>query len=99
MDRRITLRNPSISRDSAGAAIETFSDFATIWAQFVPLENSETNDALALRTDGKAEFRTRYLAGVTPQMQLVSGGVTWRIIGVQELGRHVGLSILVERFV
>ncbi len=72
--QRITIQQPTVSRDSFGAEVPAWSTLATVWAQVVTTGGAETIDAaqnaVATLTH---EITIRWRDDVQPTMQVAWG--------------------------
>lgn len=88
LDRRITLQNPSSSKDAFGEAVRTYSTLATVWAMIeyrgVPKEDEESEK---LTSSNKVRFTIRYRSDVTAKTKVSYDSKTYEVEGVSEMGR------------
>jgi SPP1 family predicted phage head-tail adaptor len=96
LDRRITLEQPTETRDSYGEAVPVWAELATVFAEYEPLQGREQVEAQGINADLSARFRIRYRPDVVPttKMRIVYDGQTYGIEAVTEAGR--GRRRLVE---
>lgn len=95
LDRRIVIQQRTDTRDAAGEPIPTWSVLDTVWAALEPLQGQELIEAQETNAKRKARFRIRYRTDVTEKMRVVWDGETWDINAISEIGRRVGLELLV----
>ena len=93
MDRRITIQVYSYETDGIGGIIESWTDFAEVWAQVTQQSGREFFGAGAIQSERKVVFRLRWLDGITVLHRVVFGGREYNIHEVRELGRHEGLEL------
>lgn len=94
---RLRLEAPSYMADEGGGATVTWNPVATLWAEVIPLSGREELRADGLQTVAKFEVRTRYRAGISPEMRFVFGGRVLEIQAVRDIeGRRRWLSCLCE---
>lgn len=69
---RVTIQQQSITRDSYGAEVITWSDVATVWASVLPGASGERFIAGAVQEQAEITHtvRIRYRTGITPKMRL-----------------------------
>lgn len=79
---RVTLQSVSQSRGVNGEVIDSWSDYATVWADFHPLSGKEYIAAGAQRGQVMARVTIRYDASVTETMRLTFDGSTYAIHAV-----------------
>lgn len=80
----VTIQQATRTADSAGGFTETWSTFAAVYASVEPLLGRTKWMAEQAMSEVTAKVRIRYLAGVTPGMQLVHGSTTYHIISVAD---------------
>lgn len=82
LNRRVTIQQKLVTRDSYGGESITWTDVATVWAAVLPLRGREY---VALR-DAGAELTTRFVirhrSSVTPAMRIVHGDAIYDIVEV-----------------
>lgn len=96
LDRRIVIEYATTVRDAVGQEIETWADFASVWASRNDVRGTERFSAeqpFAART---ARYRLRYVAGITEEMRIVDDGVTYDIIGIADNGRQGWVELTAE---
>ena len=93
LDRLITIGEFTSVQDSYGQEIETWPEFATVWAEKIDIKARERFAAQQDIAEETTRFRIRWLAGVTPKMRIQHDGKTYDIEGIAELGRRAGLEI------
>lgn len=96
LDREVTLRRATVTKDEYNADVETWADLVTVWGSKKDISDGERIAAAATGASITTRFRIRYsadVAGVTPEDQLVCEGRTYNITGVKEVGRREGLEI------
>ena len=96
MDRLITIGEFTSVQDSYGQETETWTEFATVWAEKIDIKARERFAAQQDIAEETTRFRIRWLAGLTPKMRIVHDGKVYNITGIAELGRRGGLEITTE---
>ena len=103
LDRRIRIEQPTVTRNSLGDAVATWSTLAEVWAEKVNLTGRELYAAQQVVPEAQLKFRIRWRSDFTPnrdeKMRLVDlrDEVTYGIQHIAELGRQDGFEILVRR--
>jgi len=82
LDRYITIRRNTPTRDSLGEAIDAWSEFACCFAQRLPRSGREFFQASKVVNESRVYFLTRHVEGISPQMQVVDGSKTYEITDV-----------------
>ena len=92
---RITIQQKMTTTDSEGIPIETWTDFATVWAAVEPTTGKEFWEAQAINQENTVRFRIRYLNGIRPYMQVIYKGRTFRITAIMDAKeRHREMQIM-----
>lgn len=93
MRNKITILQKSISYDSFGTPVESWSNaFSDIWASKESLLGNEFYNASATQSKVEVKFRTYHFNGVTNQMRILCDGETFEIlsaINVKSLNREL----------
>ncbi len=82
LNKRITIQSQSASYDAAGQQVDTWTTFATVWANIRHKSGTETIKADVLTSTVKASMRIRYLTGVNAGMRVVYQNTVYRIEAV-----------------
>ena len=76
---RLTIQVKNLTRDSAGQQTHSWTDFKTVWGSVEPLSGRE----FEAQDQGKAETKTRiivrYVEGITTEMRVLFGQLTYNI--------------------
>ena len=94
LDRRITIEVNAPTRSASGAAVDSWSAFATVWAKRRDVGGREIRAGAEFVGEIDAVFTVRWLAGVTDAMRVDDDGTLFDIKWPRELGRRSGLEIL-----
>lgn len=94
LDRRITIESRVVTQSGTGAAGETWTTFATVWAGKRDLSGREYFEARQDQAEVTTEFTIRYLAGLKREMRILLDGDTYDIRHVAEIGRRAGQKVL-----
>jgi SPP1 family predicted phage head-tail adaptor len=100
LDTRITLQEPTTSRDDFGQSTQTFAGVASVWAQRRDISAKETTESDQRVASTRTEWTIRWRSDVreTWRVVLKTGRTdTWEIVGILELGRREGLRLICER--
>jgi SPP1 family predicted phage head-tail adaptor len=82
LNKRITIQSQSSTFDAAGQQVESWSTFATVWANIKHLSGIETIKSDAMASTVKASIRIRYIPGINAGMQVIYQNLTYRIEAV-----------------
>ena len=97
LDRRITLQTLTISRDSYGAAIESWSTLDTVWAGVLPLKGEEYFAAAQIVAEEQLKFRIRHRTDLTEKVRVLYESQAYDVQHIAEIGRRQGLELLGKR--
>jgi SPP1 family predicted phage head-tail adaptor len=67
---RITIQQRTLVQDSYGQPIESWADFATVWAEIRSLSGRESLVASAVQGVTNYEINIRFKAGITQSMRV-----------------------------
>lgn len=97
LDRKITFRQATQTTSGFGDNIETFTDFATVWAsrKIATLDERYLSNKLAI-TEAYI-YVTRYVEGVDTNMILVDNDIEYNIVAVDDVHRRTYLEVRVTR--
>lgn len=70
---RVTIQSATKSQDATGAIVNTWAEFATVWASIEPLSGREFFAANQVQSNVSTRIRIRYLANVTAAMRVKNG--------------------------
>lgn len=82
LNRRITISEKEVVRDSLGGETITWTEVCTVWAAVLPIRGREY---VAIRDAGAeltARFLIHYRAGITPAMRITHGMQHYEIVDV-----------------
>ena len=92
---RITLEQNTPTANSMGEMVDTYSDFATVWAAIEPLTGTRLFQAQSANSLVTGVVRIRYLPGVLPTMRIRFGVRYFLILSVIDVNMdHVELHLL-----
>lgn len=94
MDRRIVIQSVSESRDAMGGVTQSWSTFATVWAERKDLTGREYFTAgQSERAEIESIWRIRYLSGLTNKHRFTHGGETYDIESIAVIGRNEAMEL------
>lgn len=94
LDRRITLKNPSISTDSYGEAVRTYSTLSDVWAKVEYMTSDEKEENERLTNITKVRFTIRYRSDVDAKTKIEWHSDTYEIDGILPVGREKFLQLI-----
>lgn len=92
--QRVTIQEKDVTRDTHGAEEITWTDLATVWAAVEPLTGREWIEGRQETAGVSTRIRIRYRSGITPEMRVSFGDITFNILSVihvQERERELHL--------
>ena len=93
--RRVTIQSPIETQGSTGEMVVAWSEFAVVAASVEPLRGREFWAAKEQQAEVTTRIRIRYLAGVTPKMQVLDGTTVYLINAVIDPEmRHVQMDLM-----
>ena len=93
MDRVCVISSRTLAPNSYGEQIETFTNFATVWAEKVELSGQEQLLAQQVTAEVMRIFRIRWRSDVTATCRLLVEGISYGILYIAELGRRERLEL------
>lgn len=83
---RVTIQSKSVTRDSYGAEVVSWSNVATEWMQVEPLSGRERVAMRQAQSEITTRFRCRYRTGITTAHRLMVGSQPYNITEVIDTG-------------
>jgi len=94
LDRRITIQQNTVSAGSEyGEPQDSWTTFATVWADVVPMVGRELAQAQQISGEVTTKFIIRWLSGVQDNMRISYNSQYYDIFRVHELNRREGVEI------
>lgn len=96
LDRLVTLLAPGAVVDDYNERVPTWVEHATVYASFRPAWATERLAAAEIGAEVGVIFEVRYsseTAMVDPKYRLSFDGLTYDIVGVEQIGRREGFRI------
>ena len=94
MDKRVTLRRPSTTRNEFGESVEVFVDVAQTFARLIQSKAGAETLAVDQHTARQpAIFEIRFRSDVGPKWRLVYRGREYDIEDAGEIGRREGIRL------
>lgn len=93
----ITIQQPAESQDSNLELITTWTTFATVWAEILPLIGREYWSSRQTVSEVTGKIRMRYISGLTTKMRITDGSKTYDTEAVIDIeNRHAEIVLLVK---
>lgn len=96
LDRPITIQQRGLSSDTDGAPVEGWTTWYDTFAKVNHLSSAEILATRGFHSIRIARFDIRNIGTPLETMQILYESQTWRIIGIAEIDRGWGWSILAE---
>lgn len=98
LDRRVTIRRATTTRDGYGQQINAWADAGSVWAKVDWVNDGEKWRAGELGVDLAARVTVRYSPGlVARQDRIAIDGEDYEVAGIKQIGRRQWLEITVTR--
>lgn len=95
MNRRITIRSKTVTKDTEGITQNVWSTVATVWAWVEPLRGKEYFEAAATNAENTVRFHIRYMSGLTSKMQVLYESRLFNINSVIDIDeRHREMQLI-----
>ena len=85
MRNRITIQQTTQTQDTDGSVIDTWSTFASPYAEIVPISGSEDYIAQGITASVVYRVTCRYISGVVPKMRISYGDRVLLIYSVRNI--------------
>ena len=95
LDQRIEIQSQTLTKDSYGQDIPTWTTFATVWADVIPLEGDERYVALRKTENVLYRVKLRNLPNLTIDMRVLYEAKYYDIKSIQRLGRKEGHQLFI----
>lgn len=94
LDKRVTIQEPRINRNSLGEPETTWTTVATVWASVEPLQGREFWSQQQVQSEITTRIRIRHLPGVTAKSRILYSDLIYNIrsmISPRERGEELQL--------
>jgi len=92
----VIQQNVPTEKDSYGAEVDNWTDYATVWASIEPARGREFWESQQVNAEVTGKIRIRYLGGITPKMRVKHGNRIFDIVSVinpEERNRELQLMV------
>lgn len=96
LDRQIIVQQVTLTANSYGEPVESWANYATVWARVNQLGSTERFRSDAVLKARVSRFLIRYLEGLTHEMRISYDSQVWQIIGINVIGRNEAIEISAE---
>jgi SPP1 family predicted phage head-tail adaptor len=97
LDRRIVIKTPTVTQDSHGGKVTTWTTLATVYASVTHLKGREHLVGGQFTPEAEVKFRLRYRSDFDESAQITHDGVAYDILHIAEIGRRRGLEVLAKK--
>ena len=80
---RVVVESVTRTMDAMSQPVETWSIYATLWANIQPLMGRDFIAAQAANSEVTAKIETRYKSGIAPTMRIRHDTVIYKILGIE----------------
>ena len=95
---RITLQQRSVSVETGGFSVPTWSTIAEVWAKWTNVHGTEAWAALTAQAEGAATVLIRYRDDVDTTCSVLLGDMRYEIVSMDNISqRGVSLELKVKR--
>lgn len=95
--KRIAIKKSTQTQNSFGEKIYTWTNFAIVWAEVVPVTGREFFESNQFIQESTIKFRIRYRNDFNESAQISYDGATYDIIYIAEIGNKDGIEILAKK--
>jgi len=97
---KVTIQQPSATKDGYGALVENWSDVKTVNASVEPLSGRELFAAQQVHSETTTRIKMRYRAGITSKMRVVYGTRIYDILApIDPEERHRYLLLMCRELI
>lgn len=82
LNRRITIQENTPEQNDIGEWVDSWSDWATVWAAIEPASGKLFYESKQLDSKVDGRIRIRYIEGLEPTMQIVFEGRILNIVAL-----------------
>jgi len=79
---KVLIEKPAETINSLGEITTSWTTFATVWAEIIPLSGKEYWSSRQVNSEVTGKIRIRYLPGITPKMRVKFGSRIFNIEAV-----------------
>jgi SPP1 family predicted phage head-tail adaptor len=96
LDRRITIQQPTPGAGLHGEPTETWSDFATVWANAYAGPGKEFVAARQINAEVSMQFQIHWISDLSTTMRIFYDGKYFDIVDIAEVGRRERINIFAK---
>ncbi len=97
---KIIIQQNTPTRDAMNAEVDSWADYATVWASIEPIRGKEFWDSQQINAEITGKIKLRYLAGVISKMRVKFGMRIFEILSVINPGeKNRELQLMVKESV
>jgi phage head-tail adaptor, putative, SPP1 family len=93
LDRRITLQQRVLTRNTQREEVVNYADLGEVWAQKVDMGGREYFAAQQTKAEKTTRFRIRYRPDIVSIHRVVYDGVAYDVNAHSEIGRREGFEL------
>ncbi len=97
---RLTLQSLSRVQDAYGEAVETWTDYATVWGSLSPGRGREFQHAHQIHAEIEYEAHIRYRDDVKPTDRVIADGRTFEVVSIRDFDlRHIRQILMLKEII
>lgn len=93
LDRRLTIKVPSVTRDSYGGQVQTLATLATVDGGVLPVAGSRLFEAAQFIDGAQVRFQIRWRSDFDKAAVITFNGRDYQVLRIDEIGRRKGLFV------
>lgn len=97
LDRLLSVERSTETIDAYGVPVSSWQTVSTLRSELMESATTEADRDRGASTEARLKFRTRFVPGITLADRVTYAGASFNIVALEEIGRHRGLEITVER--
>ena len=94
LDTKIIIQVSGSPRNDAGEVVESWQEFATVWAEEINPQGRELFSSDTRIAEAARVFKIRYIAGIKTTFRAVEGSQNYDIKAINPIGRNNMLELV-----
>jgi len=96
LDRRVEIQSLTTAKDEWNYDVTTWGTLAEVWASRRDRSSGEVTEVMKTVQLNRTEWTVRYRSDVDTTMRIMHDSVYYYIVGVVQIGRKEGLTLITE---
>lgn len=93
LDRRLTIKTQTVTRDAHGGQVKTYATLATVDGGYLPVAGSRLFEAAQFIDGAQVRFQMRYRSDFDKSARIGFDGQDYQVLRIDEIGRRRGLFV------